>query len=315
MKTTKYTLIAALAIFSAACQKENVHTDSAQEVIINATIEKSETKTVLGEGFTGTDGKVHHKVLWHANESISLFDAVGNNHRFTAYDAKDTETANFKHNAGDGYTALDAFEPAEKFYCVYPAHKSHSFDATTKVITYYNLSTTQKAVKDGFDDDLAIALGVGGETYQDGEDTRIKMTFKNVTALAKFEVVGNGVKQITLLNKVSRKIGGKFTIDCSGDDFMYSAGGSDRIHLNNFTSDEESKWTANDLEEGIYYITLIPGAFRPRVRIYSGDINPSNSTINDNTYKCDISGSSEIDLKPGMILDLGKWNSNGRVVE
>ena len=80
-------------------------------------------------------------------------------------------------------------------------------------------------------------------------------------------------------------------------------------------TEEENKWTANDLEEGIYYITLIPGALQPRVRIYSGNITPKSSSVNTDDYACDIWSSNKIDLKPGMILDLGRWNASGRVTE
>ena len=317
MKAIRYTIAVAITIIAAASCQDNIAPEQTQEsgIIINATIEDTQTKTELGEGTPGSDGKVHHKVLWKNTDNISVFDRNGNNHRFRTWTAG--EVAKFRLITGE-YTGTD-FISADEYHAIYPGNKENSIDYDNKTIST-SIATTQTAIMNGFATDLSVAYGFGTAIYNESDKTYIDMTFRNITALVKFEIVGEEVKQFTLLNKDGHKIGGDFTIAYGADDLVISAGTADRIHLNNITSEKVGNvttYTANDLTAGIYYIALVPVEFCPRIRIYSGDLTPEGSNFNYSSGDgvIDFKGSNSVVLKPGMILDLGKFDSNGRVEE
>jgi len=315
MKATRYIFSAALTVIAAAsCQKENT-SGIASEVIVNATIENTDTKTVLGEGYTGTDGKVHHKVLWLRSDNISVFDANGNNHRFISYAADNSEVAKFQ-KVADAYTK-EAFVTGNEYHAIYPGTSDNSIDINTKTITVASIDNNQKPVKNGFTDDLAVAYGYGTESYTSGEKTYVNMTFMNITALIKFELVGNDITEVRFLDKNAAYLAGaNFTVTFSGNEITPSlASGKKQIFMNNIVKNEDNTYSVTPLEAGIYYMVIVPPAnvIKPRISITT-QTTASGSTING-SYSVDKTGKAEVQLKPGMILDLGKWSSTGQVTE
>lgn len=329
MKATRYIFAATLAVIAAvACQKESMQ-KTHPEIIINATIDNTETKTVLGEGFTGTDGKVHHKVLWacdKSNESFSLFDGAGNNHRFITYDAKnakeDLTSANFYYYAHKDYTtSFDTFTAADTYYALYPLAKGNKADRKSNTVTISTIPADQIAVLNGFENDLAVAFGTSNSTYTTEDDKHyINMSFTNLTALIKFEITGEDITQIRFTNN-SDALSPNPTLYGSGITYNYvdksfGDGKGSQIYLHNTISESEVDGTATysftPLSAGVYYIVVIPRTLVPRVDIYTGT---SHTGTHQSKAAKTIKGTKAVDLKPGMILDLGKFNSSGRVTE
>ena len=319
MKATRYFFAAALTVIAAvACQKEN-SPSKASEVIINATIAGTETKTVLGEGFTGTDGKVHHKVLWLRSDNISVFDASGNNHRFISYAKDNSEVAKFQKVAGE-YTTK-AFVTGNEYHAIYPGTSKNSFDIDTKTITVASIDNNQKPVKNGFADDLAVAYGYGTQTSTSGDKTYVEMTFMNVTALIKFELEGDDITEVRFLDQSGAFLAGEsFTVTYSDNVITPSlTNGKKNIYMNNIVKNVDENevvtYSVTPLEAGVYYMVIVPPAngIKPRIS-FTTKTEATGSTING-SYNVDKKGSATVLLKPGMILDLGKWNSSGRVME
>lgn len=322
MKAIRYTLAAALTVIAAASCQDNIAPEQESGIIINATIENTGTKTVLGEGFIGSDKKVHHKVLWSTNESITLFDGANNNHGFTTYGAESAESASFTHNAVKGNTALAGFIETETgyYYALYPSHTESTFDAETSTINYGgSVSNLQTPILKGFKDDFAIALGTGNAVAGDRTDkanTSIEMLFKNVTALIKFEITTNDITEVRFIDQNGQYLAGSgFSFTNSETEIITSGGTEEYVFLNQSKKIAEKQYEYTPLEPGVYYMVVVPpsSVIKPRIDLHTQTTHTS-SKINSSYIKS-VKGKTEILLKPGMILDLGKFSSSRRVTE
>ena len=319
MKAIRHTLAAALTVFAAASCQDNIAPEQNPEsgIIINATIENTQTKTVLGEGVLGSDGKVHHKVLWNNSDDISVFDANGNNKRFKTYVKGDHETAKFQQIADDYDTTT--FVPADYYHAIYPGKSSNSINMETKAITT-TIPDLQRPVLNSFADDLAVAYGFGTtqryeENTSNGPRTYIDMTFKNATALIKIELTSSDITEVRFLDQNNNYLGGTLSFTYQNDEIQVTGGDKKYIFLNKSEEIAEKKYKYTPIEPGVYYIVIAAPAtpIKPRIDLHTATTHTS-SKINGN-YPITIKGKNEVSLKPGMILDLGRFDASGRVTE
>lgn len=303
MKTIKY-IAASLAIIAAAsCQKDQTPEQTQEQTVtITANISNPDSKTALGTD----DNTNKRKVLWLKNESFSLFDQDGQNHRFTTYGADNATSASFKHNPGDGYAALADFTTSDKYYAIYPSIKNITMsDGVIKA----QLSAEQTAVKDNIKDDFLLMLGESDETeYTENDETYINMSFKHVTTLIKFELTEQ-VYGIRLIVKNSEKndtkIVGDVTISTTNN--TLTAGSSQAKLVNKTDSGYEY------LEPGTYYIAIIP----PTEEVYFR-FDVATSLDNNSPKYTKIAEGKNTNLRsiePGVILNIGKFSATGRVTE
>ena len=326
MKAIRHTLAAALTVIAAASCQDNIAPEQNSEsgIIINATIENTQTKTVLGEGVLGSDGKVHHKVLWTRKDNISVFDGAGNNHRFTTYSADNSEAALFQLVSGSYCSAsfVESDESDPYYYSIYPGNKNnYTFDATTKTIsTEIDFIQTPKLNEPLHD--LAFICGIGTNKYTNGEEgdaerTHVDMTFKNAVALIKFTLTSNDITQVRFIDQNDNFLCGNVTFRYSDEQSIISSATEKRVHINQTTKETTTTtiYTYTPLEAGTYYMAIIPPStmIKPRIDLYTQPTYESQRI--DKTGDKVIKGTNEILLTPGTILDLGKFNASGRVTE
>ena len=334
MKAIRYTLAAALTVFAAASCQDNIAPEQNSEsgIIINATIENTQTKTVLGEGVLGSDGKVHHKVLWTYKDNISVFDGAGNNHRFITYSETNSEAALFQLVSGDGGYCSESFdESGTYYYSIYPGNKNnYTFDATTKTIsTEIDFIQTPKLNEPLHD--LAFICGIGTNKYTNGKEgdaerTHVDMTFKNAVALIKFTLTSNDITQVRFIDQNNNFLCGNVTFKYSDGQSIISSATDKYVHINQTTRETvettvdgetttTTTYTYTPLEAGTYYMAIIPPStmIKPRIDLYTQTTYESRRI--DKTGDKAIKGKNEILLTPGTILDLGKFNASGRVTE
>lgn len=305
MKTIKY-IAASLAIIAAAsCQKDQTP-EQTQEQTVTITANISNISNPDGKTALGTDDNTNiRKVLWLHNESFSLFDNDGQNHRFTTYGANNATSASFKHNPGDGY-AITEFATSDKYYAIYPSIKNITM-SDGEIIA--KLSDEQTAVKDNIKDDFLLMLGESDEReYKENNETYINMSFKHVTTLIKFELTEQ-VYGIRLLVKNSdrkdTKIVGNVTISTTNN--TLTAGSSQAKLVNKTDSGYQH------LEPGTYYIAIIP----PTEEVYFR-FDVATSLDNNSPKYTKIAEGKNTNLRsiePGVILNIGKFSATGIVTE
>lgn len=308
MKTTKYTLIAALAIFSAACQNKITPDQTTNEVIFSASIDSPATKVVLGDAYVGSDNKNHYPMLWHGAEKITIFDAEGKNRYFVGYaQERDEEnnrvdvsiaSVNFKFEDRfevDGTT----FELAEgtTYYAVEPYNSGHKLadGKITQTIAHSqypnpelgNLPCISRTVSSAgtisYGETAMAALAKTKDTY---------LSFKPVTALIKFTVGSENVTRVVFkgADPAPAVAGIDVVFDYTGDEPVLESIGTTKttIYLNN----NNEPYTVG----ATYYIAVLPTTLTPKIGFNF------NGSDQGTKYK---TGSESITLKPGMILDLG----------
>ena len=303
MKTTKYTLIAALAIFSAACQDKIAPEQTTNEVIFSASIDSQATKVVLGDAYVGSDNKNHYPMLWHGAEKITVFDAEGKNRYFVGYaQERDEEnkrvdvsmaSVNFKFD--DRYEDGATFELAEgtTYYAVEPYSDKHSLveGKITQAIanSQYpnpelgNLPCISRTVNDdgtiSYGETAMAALAKTTDTY---------LSFKPTTALIKFTIGSDHVTRVIFKGTNKEVVAGTATFDFSGEQPSLEsvASTSNTMYLR---IDGTEPFTKGET----YYIAVLPQTLKPQLGF----------TVGGSTkYK---KGDNQITLAPGMILDLG----------
>lgn len=323
MKTTRYIFVAALALLAAACQKENASTPDSG-VIINATIDNTETKTVLGEKVGETI-----PVLWEENDDISVFDGNCNNQRFRTYTEGNHVSATFQFRNGS-WADEDSWTSADVYYAIYPGSKgnTYSFSRSGESPVLTMPFEYVQGITPGYDKSYSHIIGVGtSDTYvNDNSKTVIDMKFKSLVALIKFEIIDNSITGVRFLDQNGSILGGSkidvtFGIDGSITTALSTgANGRKQIFKHEFTSttsEETTTYTPKSLEPGIYYMAVIPPsqAIKPRLSLTTSTKETAKNSFENADYTIDKKGSKTIELKPGMILDLGKWSSDGIVTE
>lgn len=217
------------------------------------------------------------KVLWSNGDMISIFDGA-NNTSFRTEDDKVT-SATFA-----GYTNSESAE----YYALYPYNSKATF-ADGTITT--ELPLVQKAVKGGFDEEVAIMVA---------RTTDDKLSFKNVNALLKViipEDVTN-VRAIAFTTSNCR-LTGKF-------DIVIADNGSLTV-----TPDAEQDKVAHRdvyltngntaLEPGDYYIVVMPGSYQ---NLYLG-IETTDGKLYTKYQKKYDGKDGRFEIAPNQVWDLG----------
>lgn len=145
------------------------------------------TRTILT-----TDNAVH----WEANDTISLFDPIGDNNRF------------YTTESGPSVTFTGKAAPVEgTYYALYPYDANAQIKGTT-------ITTTLPAEQDAREGSFAQGLNPSVATA----DAQHNLCFKNVCALVKFTLVENittTITKATLCGNNGEALAGTLTIDAS----------------------------------------------------------------------------------------------------
>lgn len=163
----------AALLLAAACQREETSPQSEMACVLQAlSSEPSDSRTVL-------EGK---SVSWLQGDAIAVFaDRAGSAVRFET--AQSGRTAEFTGSLPYGTESVSA---------VYPWQDNISCNSLSKIAV--SLPDSQKAVKDGFDDDLALM--VSSSTLS--AEGKAILFFKQVCGLVKFTVAGDDVASVSL---------------------------------------------------------------------------------------------------------------------
>lgn len=313
MNTLKYLAVGLAVIAAASCQ-DGIAPEQGNEteVIINATIDNVETKTEFGE-----KDRNRQPVLWEDKDNIMVFDGGCYTQRFRT--DKGGQTAKFQFYAG--WTGENPWTEADKYYAVYMGDPDHrnGYSLTrnedgTATMTLPSIPNVQDPTP-GYNKVLSYIYGVGTQTSVNNEKTYIDMYFSNLTALIKFELQGNDITGVRFLDQSGAVLsGGNYSVQFAADGNVsatMNSGTKKQLYMHRFDTDN----TPTALEPGVYYIVLVPPptAIKPRFSLTTAATTEKATEFASSDYTIDKKGDSTIMLKPGMILDLGVWNSSGKV--
>lgn len=270
MRTTKSLLLAALAILSVSCAKENIKEttpsiseDRFVELTFNA-LSLEMTKTSIGENVNGK-----YAVNWSKTDKIAVLDG------------KSGETYEFNYVSGEGTKATfcgKVSASAEEFYALYPYSGGVTCDGTEYIDV--PLSNDQTTTATGISSGVMVAYA----------DENMNLRFKNVTAYIKLTIPSGityvsfvGANKEKLTGKLSFKFDGNTVSDVIGDDGKEISFG-----------DGESELTA-----GAYYLAVAPVALPNGFVVEYMNVEGKTATEK---------GTIDPKLTPGMILNLGERN-------
>lgn len=145
---------------------------------------------------TRTELTTGNAVYWEANDTISLFDPIGDNNRF------------YTTESGPSVTFTGKAAPAEgTYYALYPYDTNAQIEGTT-------ITTTLPAEQDAREGSFAQGLNPSVATA----DATNNLYFKNVCALVKFTLDGSittTITKATLCGNNGEALAGTLTIDAS----------------------------------------------------------------------------------------------------
>ena len=331
MKAIRYTLAAALTVIAAASCQDTIAPEQESGIIINATIENTGTKTVLGEKVDN-----RYPVLWENKDDISVFDGNNNNQRFRTYVSGNHKSAIFQFQDGS-WSAAGTWTETDTYYAIYPGMEGNSTyqferpEGKNPTLTISSLENGQGS-RPGFNKSYSYIYGIGEtDPYQnDKSKTVIDMLFKPLTALIKFELTSNDITSVRFLDYEGAALAGsKISVTFNPDGTVSTSIPSDtqkkNIYMHSFTTTESTvdnvttkTYTPVPLQAGVYYISVIAptSEIRPRISFATATSARAKKEFTAEEYKAfNLVGENSILLTPGMILDLGKFNSSGRVTE
>lgn len=145
---------------------------------------------------TRTELTTGNAVYWEANDTISLFDPIGDNNRF------------YTTESGPSVTFTGKAAPVEgTYYALYPYDANAQIKGTT-------ITTTLPAEQDAREGSFAQGLNPSVATA----DAQHNLCFKNVCALVKFTLDGSittTITKATLCGNNGEALAGTLTIDAS----------------------------------------------------------------------------------------------------
>lgn len=145
---------------------------------------------------TRTELTTGNAVYWEANDTISLFDPIGDNNSF------------YTTESGPSVTFTGKAAPAEgTYYALYPYDTNAQIEGTT-------ITTTLPAEQDAREGSFAQGLNPSVATA----DAQHNLCFKNVCALVKFTLVENittTITKATLCGNNGEALAGTLTIDAT----------------------------------------------------------------------------------------------------
>lgn len=270
MRTTKSLLLAALAILSVSCSKENIKEtvtstpeDGLVELTFNA-LSSEVTRTSIGEN---VDGK--YAVNWSKTDKIAVLD--GNT----------GDIYEFNYVSGDGTQATfsgKVSSEAKEFYALYPYSTGVSCDGAEYIDV--PLSNDQTATAAGISSGVMVAYA----------DADMNLKFKNVTAYIKL-TIPSGITYVSFAGANKEKLSGKISFAFDGSTVSGVTGDEGReVSL----GDGES-----ELAAGTYYLAVAPVALPNGFVVEYMNVDGETTTEQ---------GAKDPELTPGMILNLGERN-------
>ena len=256
--------VVAAAFISISCVDELISPETQNPegtVVFTASVDGADTKTVL-------DGNVS---MWSGNEWIQIVGSNGNYWFETTADSP-SRKAEFTYSGSFDESAVMA---------VYPAGSSnYKADLSARTISGVTVPAEQTAVAGSYDPLAAVAVAYS-------EDR--SLSFKNVTALLKFQLASSDVNNVTF-----------WAADSNGNGMVVSGTGT--VEYNDgqpVMTGASDKYVALNAPDGgtfasgkTYYIAVLPGTY------------PGGITIEFNK-KAVKSTSKSVTLKRNMIYDLG----------
>ncbi|MBE6217916.1 MAG: hypothetical protein E7124_07725 [Bacteroidales bacterium] len=266
----KKTLLFCIAAMSSvvACVKESAENISGGSDTENVTFSTYcvQTKTVLSD---------NTKIYWYDGDRIAV---KGETSPFTCDLEEPSQQADFSGNV----------ETADVYYAVYPHGALTSWSGTVAAMT---LPSKQSAQKGSFADGLHMAAAK--TTSQEKS-----FTFENILGYVKFTIgpSSGSIRSVEVTATGDEALAGSFTVDCASDtpEAVVSTGVS-TVVLSSETV----------LEEGDYYIALLPGEYSHGLQFTFTDIDGATASASYN---------KALTMEAGHINPIGtvkglKWSS------
>lgn len=277
MKKVIYATLALGALILASCQKENsVNGPKVESPVFTAYIDtdapagQPETKTVL-KG---------NKSEWVSGDAIRVLNENGNAAKYAAQN--DGATATFK--------TTEVFTGTE-FIAMYPAEPAKSASLSKKIVHNLSLTDAQTADEDGgYDPNAHIAVAY----------TNINsFVFKNVVALLKISVLGNGVNTISVSGE---KIAGNFSYNTATGEVTKTGDGysnPSKVTLSGpFTGGKD------------YYIAVLPGEYPEFALSVNGiTVNKKSTKVTFESGKIYNLGSVRAPFDWGVVGGFNGWDT------
>lgn len=251
-----------------ACVKESGESVPDMQNSENITFSTTcmQTKTVL---------KDNTKIYWCDGDRIAVKGEIS---PFKCMLAEPSQQADFN---GD-------VETADVYYAVYPFEALVSWDGT---IASMNLPSVQEAAKDSFAEGLHI-------TAAKTTSQKKSFTFENILGYVRFTIGPSSglIKSVEVKAVGGEPLAGTFSVDCAAEEPEVTV--TKGVSIVTLSSD-----TA--LEEGDYYIALLPG-------VYSQGLQFTFTNIDDATAS--VAYEKSLTLHPGHINPIGtvsglEWSS------
>ena len=264
MKNRIILMAAAIAAMAVSCQKEDT-----QAVI------KTEPMTISAGVNTKTslDGT---KVVWSADDAISVFDVAGINNCFEQkQEPPKGSSARFEGAVSKG---------TESFYAVYPYNESNNIVGDKIHVTLLS-KQTPKVGSFAEEHNISVAKGIRNR----GENTEVTgVVFKNVCALLKFTVPTYVTNVTSVVVSSDTDLAGEMEIDYSKDTPSVSVSGQKTVSM------EKSANEPFD-NNSTFWFVVAPTTLN--------GLTITVKTANNNTYV--MSTNKEIALTAGKSTNIG----------
>lgn len=303
-KMIKYIAVAFAAIVTVSCVNEMENGGSVQnarmvDVTFGVNIDDVDiTKTSLG---VEND---HPAVLWTRGDKVAVWDGTQIN-EFTLVSGEGTSSAMFTGQVTEG---------AEKYCVIYPYESVLSYDKLDGAYQLFNLVTPveQKVPVGGFAEGANVTVGYTNDLTQG-------VTLYNAGGYIRIEIVGSGMKSVTVFDNNNAVIAGTQTacIPINGDGYI--RGRSDKLAANKVVLLPVDGKTG--LDQGVYFLSLRGHKYTSGMTVkfenvdgtvayYTSSTADNNSTAN---YTIDLGQAdvSRINWKKTDVMELDfelqKW--------
>lgn len=238
------------------------------------------SKTVIKDGVS----------MWSGEEAIRVLGNGDKNYIFKTNTSEPVETTVFTYS---GSEEVQGIGDGNCFYAVYPSGSSAlTVDDATQTISGINVPTTQTAVEGSYDvmAPVAIAYCTDGKT----------LAFKNVTALVKFQVLVDGVTEVTFSGNKEEPLSGVISVSYNNGEPTFTTTAT-KTYVKLLCKDGFK--TNTD-----YYFSILPNTFSSGFKIeINGRIARNltkEKTIERSSCLTDVTLGS---VTPSVIYEKGDW--------
>ena len=212
-----------LAVFAfTACMETSQVCEDFVKMSFESSFSTEDTKTILVD---------RTKVYWQDGDAIAVSGAAG---PFVTSLSEDSPTASF----------TGEVQPADMYYAVSPYS---AVEEWADEVVLLDLPTKQQAIKGTFGPEINIAVASTPSMEK-------SFTFHNVLSYVKLSIGASAgrINSITVMTPAGEALAGSFYVDCTQDEPV--AVPEDDMTYVTLSSE-------NVLEEGDYYIAMLPGTF------------------------------------------------------